>query len=64
MKRQLFEGNTNSMQVDRTKDSGIEKDPGLIEESGFYFEEEFTMHDHVNGVRIKTICHIRDAIYN
>ncbi len=50
--------------MERQKDNGIEKDPGLIEERGFYFEEEYTMHDHVNGVRVRTMVHIRDNIYN
>lgn len=64
MKRQLLEGNATAVQMEKTKDSGVEKDPGLIEERGLYFEHEFKMHDHVNGVRIKTNCHVRDAIYN
>lgn len=41
MKRQLFEGNTTSIQMDKKQEGGQEKDPGLIEEAGFYFEEEF-----------------------
>ena len=64
MKRQLFEGNATSLQMERQKENGIEKDPGFIEERGFYFEEDYRMHDHVNGVRIRTTVHIRDAIYN
>lgn len=64
MKRQLLEGNATSKQMEKTKEGGIEKDPGLIEERGLYFEYEFKMHDHINGVRIKTKCHLRDAIYN
>jgi hypothetical protein len=48
----------------QVKDQGPERDPGLIEERGFYFEDEFTLHDSVNGVRVKTLCHVRDGIYN
>jgi hypothetical protein len=53
-------GHSTVLQKDRVPN----KDPGMIEELGLYYEDEFTMHDHVNGVRIKTICHIRDNIYN
>lgn len=52
------------MAVEKSKEAGIEKDPGLIEEQGFYFEEKFELHDHLNGVRIKTVSHIRDSVYN
>ena len=50
--------------MESQKDNGIEKDPGLIEERGFYFEEEYKMHDYVNAVRVRTMVHIRDSIYN
>jgi hypothetical protein len=64
MKRQLYEGNNNALTVDKSKETGIEKDPGLIEEQGFFYEEFFLMHDKLNGVRIKTLTHMKDALYN
>jgi hypothetical protein len=52
------------MAVEKSKEAGVEKDPGLVEEQGFYFEEEFKLHDHLNGVRIRTISQTWQSAQN
>ena len=64
MARQMKEGNATLMMQKGKDTSFFEQDPGRIEERGFYYEEEYKMHDHVNGVRIKTCVHLKDSVYN
>jgi hypothetical protein len=44
--------------------SYFEQDPGKIRETGHFLQQEFRMHDHVNGVAIKTIANVVDTAYN
>lgn len=58
-----MEGNSALFQAERQNDQ-IDRDPGFLEEKNELITHEFTMHNSVNPVRVKTCAVIKDNIYN